>query len=213
MAFEDSELAKALGDIGLNDAIERIEQWRTHGAEVGYVALNVAQGQIASGDFFQCVAEKVKAFDIPRGSLMLEVTESVYLNADIEKIGADFAMLHDIGVLVALDDFGTGYASLTHLKQFPVDLMKIDRSFIRQIGTDAGNTEIARAVINLGRALGIDIVAEGVETRDQAVFLSHNGCSNMQGFLFAQAMPADDVEAFVAGLDRRMLPARKQLAS
>jgi len=213
MAFEDSELAKALGEIGLSDAIKRIQQWRAHGAEVGYVALNVAPGQIASGDFFQQVAETVKANNIPRGSLMLEVTESVYLNSDAEEIGADLAMLHDIGVLVALDDFGTGYASLTHLKQFPVDLMKIDRSFIRQIGTDTGNTAIARAVINLGRALGIDIVAEGVETSDQAVFLSHNGCTNMQGFLFAQAMPADDVEAFVAGLDRDTLPGRKQIAS
>jgi diguanylate cyclase (GGDEF)-like protein len=212
MAFEESELAKALGEIGLSDALRRIDQWRQHGAQVGYVALNVAPGQIAAGDFFQRVAERVKEARIPRGSLMLEVTESVYLNADAEKIGADLAMLHDLGVLIALDDFGTGYASLTHLKQFPVDLMKIDRSFIRQIGTDTGNTAIARAVINLGRALGIDIVAEGVETSDQAVFLTHNGCTNMQGFLFAQAMPADDVEAFVAGLDTRVLPSQKQRA-
>jgi EAL domain-containing protein (putative c-di-GMP-specific phosphodiesterase class I) len=153
--------------------------------------------QIVNGEFFQKVADLVRESGVPPGSLMLEVTESVYLSADAPRIAEDLAMLHDLGVLIALDDFGTGYASLTHLKQFPVDLMKIDRSFIRQIGMDSENTAIARAVINLGRALGIEIVAEGVETSDQAVFLSDNGCDNMQGFLFAHAMPGDDVAEFV----------------
>jgi len=212
-AFEDSELAQALGEIGLNDVIARILEWHAAGIDLGYVALNIASVQIANGEFFERIAEKVREAKLPRGSLMLEVTESVYLNADAAKISADLAMLHELGVLIALDDFGTGYASLTHLKQFPVDLMKIDRSFIRQIGADNENAAIAKAVINLGLALGIDIVAEGVETADQATFLAHNGCEAMQGYLFARAMPADEVAEFASTIDAHQALTDKQMAS
>jgi diguanylate cyclase (GGDEF)-like protein len=212
-AFEDTELAEALGEIGLTNAITRIQEWHAAGVEFGYVALNVSAAQIATGEFLRKVADRVRGVKLPRSSLMLEVTESVYLSTDASQISADLAMLHDLGVSIALDDFGTGYASLTHLKQFPVDLMKIDRSFVRQIGIDSENTAIARAVINLGRALGIDIVAEGVETADQAAFLSDNGCDSMQGYLFAQAMPGGDVAKFVRQLTASRPKSRRRAAS
>jgi diguanylate cyclase (GGDEF)-like protein len=202
IGFEDAQLALQLGEVGLKQLIHRIEEWHAAGVPFGYVAFNVAPGQFANSEFFAHVRKAVSGAGVPRGSVMLEVTESVYLSQYSEKVAAELSALHDIGVRVALDDFGTGYASLTHLKQFPIDIMKIDRSFIRHIGENQDDTAIACAVINLGHALGIDIVAEGVEKREQAQFLSLNGCNTMQGYYFAKAMHPDDVPAFIRSYDR-----------
>jgi EAL domain-containing protein (putative c-di-GMP-specific phosphodiesterase class I) len=105
--------------------------------------------------------------------------------------------LHAAGIRVALDDFGTGYASLTHLKQFPVDEIKIDRSFIRDLERDANDAAIVTAVLQLGRSLGLDVTAEGVETLEQATFLGREGCTNVQGYLYGKPMPADRVPWFL----------------
>ncbi len=201
IAFEDAQLALQLGEVGLKQVIDRIKAWHAGGVPFGYIAFNVAPGQFANSEFFTQVRNAVSSAGVPRGSVMLEVTESVYLSQYSEKIAAELSALHDIGVRVALDDFGTGYASLTHLKQFPIDIMKIDRSFIRHIGENQDDTAIACAVINLGHALGIDIVAEGVEKREQAQFLTLNGCNTMQGYYFAKAMHPDDVPGFVRSFD------------
>jgi diguanylate cyclase (GGDEF)-like protein len=201
IAFEDAQLALQLGEVGLNQVIDRIKTWHAAGVPFGYVAFNVAPGQFANSEFFTQVRSAISSAGVPHGSVMLEVTESVYLSQYSEKIAAELSALHEIGVRVALDDFGTGYASLTHLKQFPIDIMKIDRSFIRHIGENQDDTAIACAVINLGHALGIDIVAEGVEKREQAQFLTLNGCNTMQGYYFAKAMHPDEVPGFVANFD------------
>ncbi len=206
IAFEETELAVLLGEVGLNQAIDRIKTWHDAGIPFGYVAFNIAPGQFTNSEFFAHVRKVVSDPKVPRGSLMLEVTESVYLSQYSEKIAVELSALHDFGVRVALDDFGTGYASLTHLKQFPIDIMKIDRSFIRHIGEDQDDTAIACAVINLGHALGIDIVAEGVEKLEQANFLSVNGCETMQGYYFAKAMHPDEVPGFVAGFESGQAP-------
>ena len=205
IAFEDADLALQLGEIGLNQVAARIKHWHKTGVDFGYVAFNLAPGQFSNTDFFAHVRKVASDPEVPRGSLMLEVTESIYLSQHSEKIAADLSALHEVGVRVALDDFGTGYASLTHLKQFPIDIMKIDRSFIRHIGENQDDTAIACAVINLGHALGIDIVAEGVEKLEQAQFLSLNGCSTMQGYYFAKAMHPDEVPSFVANFDSAQL--------
>lgn len=201
IGFEDAQLALQLGEVGLKQVIDRIKAWHADGVPFGYIAFNVAPGQFANSEFFTQVRTAVSGAGVPRGSVMLEVTESVYLSQYSEKIAAELSALHEIGVRVALDDFGTGYASLTHLKQFPIDIMKIDRSFIRHIGENQDDTAIACAVINLGHALGIDIVAEGVEKREQAQFLTLNGCNTMQGYYFAKAMHPDEVPGFVANFE------------
>jgi diguanylate cyclase (GGDEF)-like protein len=201
IAFEDAQLALQLGEVGLKQVIDRIKTWHADGVAFGYIAFNMAPGQFANQEFFTQIRSAVSSAGVPHGSLMLEVTESVYLSQYSEKIAAELSALHELGVRVALDDFGTGYASLTHLKQFPIDIMKIDRSFIRHIGEDQDDTAIACAVINLGHALGIDIVAEGVEKREQAQFLTMNGCSTMQGYYFAKAMHPDEVPNFLANFD------------
>jgi|GEM_PF-5977195 len=197
VAFEEVDLACQLGDVSLLQVIDRITRWRKERLDFGYISLNVNQAQIASGGFFAQVAEEVRSGVIPADKLVIEVTESVYLSSNPERVSAQLGELHDLGVRIALDDFGTGYASLTHLKQFPIDVLKVDRSFIQRIGVDPDNTAITMAVINLGKALGMDVVAEGVESREQSALLSLCGCHHMQGYYYAKALTADAVAGFI----------------
>lgn len=108
------------------------------------------------------------------------------------------ALLSSHGIRIALDDFGTGYASLSHLKRFPVDVLKIDRSFLKGVGSDADDTAIVGALIGLGQSLGIETVAEGVETRQQAAFVRAHGCCTAQGYLYGAATSSECVPAVVA---------------
>lgn len=133
----------------------------------------------------------------------LEVTEGVFLGRGSHYVARSLAMLSDHGMRIALDDFGTGFASLSHLKRFPVDVLKIDKSFVGGIGLDPDDTAIVLALIGLGQSLGIETVAEGVETAQQACFLQKHGCKVGQGFLFGSAQPAMLVPAVVARLPVR----------
>jgi diguanylate cyclase len=125
-------------------------------------------------------------------SLWLEITESALL-ADARTATEVLVKLHEIGVLLAVDDFGTGYSSLQHLKIFPLDVIKIDRSFVSGLGTDDGDEAIVRAVIGLATALGFTVVAEGVETSRQRKWLLDLGCELAQGYLFARPAPASEI--------------------
>jgi EAL domain-containing protein (putative c-di-GMP-specific phosphodiesterase class I) len=131
---------------------------------------------------------------MPSTRLCVELTETLLFGEHAEQIGATIRDLHSAGVRIALDDFGTGYASLTHLQKFPVDSIKIDQSFVRSIATDPGSQAITSAVLELGRRLGKDVIAEGVETEDHAEILRAAGCRQAQGYLFARPMP---IEALV----------------
>ena len=201
VAFEEVDLAAQLGDVSLLQVIDRIARWKKDRVDFGYISLNVNQAQFASGSFFAQIAEEVRSGVIPADKLIIEVTESVYLSSNPERIAVQLGELHDLGVRIALDDFGTGYASLTHLKQFPIDVLKVDRSFIQRIGVDPDNTAITMAVINLGKALGMDVVAEGVESREQSALLSLCGCNHMQGFYYAKALHSDAVPDYIRDLD------------
>jgi EAL domain-containing protein (putative c-di-GMP-specific phosphodiesterase class I) len=125
--------------------------------------------------------------------LQLEVTESVIMNTgDAMQYIND---LHAIGVELAIDDFGTGYSSLAYLKQLPVQTLKIDRSFIKDISTDANDEAIAIAIIQLGKSMNLAVIAEGVETGEQAAFLLRHGCRRAQGYLYARPMPPEQLLA------------------
>ena len=130
----------------------------------------------------------------------MEVTEGVFLGRGAHHVARALSVLNERGIRIALDDFGTGFASLTHLKQFPVDVLKIDRSFVAGIGTNPDDTAIVRALIGLGQSLGIETVAEGIETRAQAEFVKTHGCDVGQGFLFSTARPADMVPSIITSL-------------
>ncbi len=189
-AFEDTDLAIALGERVLALALCDMRDWLAGGHEFGRISINVSSAEFSRGEYGARVLAALAAAEVSPERLMLEVTETVFLGHGIERVRASLQMLHAAGVLIALDDFGTGYASLTHLKQFPVDIIKIDRSFVSDLERDADDAAIVRAVINLGHSLGIRTVAEGVETSSQAAYLHHHGCDIAQGYLYARALPA-----------------------
>ncbi len=153
--------------------------------------------QFAQGDLARSILDDIARSGVPREHVGVEVTETVLLARLVDRVYAVVGALHGAGIRVALDDFGTGYASLTHLKQFPVDEIKIDRSFVRDLERDANDAAIVTAVLRLGRSLNLAVTAEGVETMEQAAFLRIEGCTNVQGYLYGRPMPAERVPWFL----------------
>ena len=198
-AFEDSALAVMLSDRMVEGVIENIAAWRAAGLPFGHVAINAALAELRRGDFAERLLAKLDQARIPPICIQVEVTESVLLGRGIEHVERTFHDLADNGIKLALDDFGTGFASLTHLKRFPIEIIKIDRSFVRNLQIDAEDGAIVDALIGLGRALKIEVVAEGIETRAQRDFLGALGCTVGQGFLFGGAMPAAEIPGLLRG--------------
>ena len=135
--------------------------------------------------------ERLERAGVPARFFHLEVTETVFLGRGAEYVERALKLLSEAGVSIALDDFGTGYASLRHLKQFPVDVIKIDRTFVQNMETDPDDAAIIEAVLNLGKSLKIEVVAEGIETVSHAVRLQGMNCRYGQGFLFSRAVDFD----------------------
>ena len=202
-AFDDPALAVELSDRMVAGVIADIADWRAAGLPFGHVAINAALAELRRGDFAERLLTKLRDAGIPPACIQIEVTESVLLGRGIDQIEATFRKLADHGIRLALDDFGTGFASLTHLKRFPIEIIKIDQSFIRDLQVDAEDGAIVDALIGLGRALGIEVVAEGIETVAQRDFLRTLGCGIGQGFLFGIASPADGVPALLRDGPRR----------
>ncbi|HEY9214532.1 MAG TPA: EAL domain-containing protein [Ancylobacter sp.] len=199
--FEDPDLAVTIGERVLELVTRDMASWKAAGCDFGHVAINVSSAEFARGELPERVLTALDAVGLPPEVLTVEVTETVFLGRGTEIVRQSLQILNQAGVLIDLDDFGTGYASLTHLKQFPVDRIKIDRSFVHDIEHDIDDAAIVRAVINLGRSLGIKTVAEGVETASQASYLRINGCDFAQGFLYSKAIPASRVPALLRGWD------------
>jgi diguanylate cyclase (GGDEF)-like protein len=194
-AFEDTDLALQLGEVAFERALSQMRAWMDEGVEFGRVAVNISSEQFRTGRLAKDIAEKLAAWNVPADRLTIEVTENVYMGWGVDVVAETVCALHATGVLIALDDFGTGYASLANLRQFPVDRLKIDKSFVQNAEDDA----IVRAVINLGASMGMKVVAEGVERPDQLAALSAYGCDQVQGYHFARPMPAGEVAGFVRG--------------
>jgi diguanylate cyclase (GGDEF)-like protein/PAS domain S-box-containing protein len=208
-AFEDPTLAAEISDRMIDKTVEDIRRWRGQGVEFGHVAVNAAAAEFRRGDFAERLLEILAKASVPTSCLQVEVTETVFLGRGAEFVERALKLLSAEGVKIALDDFGTGYASLSHLKQFPVDYIKIDRSFVHDLASSDGDGAIIKAVINLGRSLGIEIVAEGVETMVQHEMLTDWGCPYGQGYLYRRAVPADQVP----GLLRPQRAAPRRLIS
>jgi EAL domain-containing protein (putative c-di-GMP-specific phosphodiesterase class I) len=170
-----------------------MRDWRLKGISFGHIAVNAGAAEFRRGSFAEMLLAKLRAAEIPTNCFQLEVTETVFLGRGAEYVETALKTLSRAGVQVALDDFGTGYASLSHLKRFPVNILKIDQSFVRDLHRDPDDAAIINAVIQLSRSLGIDVVAEGIETREQHDFLLDSGCAIGQGFLYSEAVPGEDV--------------------
>jgi EAL domain-containing protein (putative c-di-GMP-specific phosphodiesterase class I) len=166
------------------------------------VAVNLSPVQFKNSNLAQSVISALAASGLAPERLELEITESVLLQ-DSEATLAALHKLRSFGVKISMDDFGTGYSSLSYLRSFPFDKIKIDRSFVHELATREDSMAIVRAVTGLGKSLGISIVAEGVETKEQLGLLRTEGCTEVQGFLFSRPRPAQDVEAMLSyGLER-----------
>ena len=186
-AFDDWDVSTAITDRMLAEVLGQMRDWTDRGVDFGHVALNASAADFQRTDFGEFVLEQLRAAGIPTSRFQIEVTESVFLARGADLVERTLRLLSREGVKIALDDFGTGYASLSHLNQFPVDVIKIDRSFVSDIGLEQKHAAIAEAVITLGRKLGMEVVAEGIETPTQATRLVDLGCQYGQGFLFLPA--------------------------
>jgi diguanylate cyclase (GGDEF)-like protein/PAS domain S-box-containing protein len=189
-AFDDIELATALSESMLGRVIRDMRRWLDEEREFGRIAFNLSPAEFSMGNLAERMLGALERAQIPSACFEVEVTETVLLGRDADKVGNALQAFRDAGITIALDDFGTGYASLTHLKTFPVDVIKIDRSFVSNLTAGSGDAAIVNAVIGLGRDLGMDVVAEGIETEAQAEYLRLQGCKHAQGYLFGRPMPA-----------------------
>jgi diguanylate cyclase (GGDEF)-like protein/PAS domain S-box-containing protein len=197
-AFQDMTLAAQISDQMIERVIADMREWIDRDVPFGHVAVNAAAAEFRRGDFAERLLERLHKARVPACAIQLEVTETVFLGRGAECVERALKTLSKAGVKIALDDFGTGYASLSHLKQFPVDIIKIDRSFVRDFKRHPDDVAIIKAVVGLGSSLGIKVVAEGIEEEAQHRFLMQTGCEYGQGFLYGKAMPAKDVPVTLA---------------
>jgi diguanylate cyclase (GGDEF)-like protein/PAS domain S-box-containing protein len=193
LAFDDPELSLLMADQTLVATLFHIRGWLDDGLDPGRIGINLSTPQFRQPDLVGRMLDAIAEAGVPPHHIDIEVTEGVLLSGDTRRIEATLQNLQSTGIRILLDDFGTGYASLTQLKNLPVDEIKIDRSFIADLGTCATSSVIVRGLIDIGRGLSLDVVAEGVETESQRDHLLRMGCSNAQGYLYSRPVPAERV--------------------
>jgi len=199
LVAEKIGLLEAIGGWVLRTACQQVQEWRHKGylAPDAHLAVNVSFWQLKNTiDFRNSVEEILHETGFNPQSLEIELTEQTLLD-DFENISYTLKKLHGTGISIAIDDFGTGYSSLRSLTTLPIDTVKIDLTFVAEIGKDSRSESIIRTIIDLGRNLNLQVVAEGVETEEQEIFLRNQKCGIMQGNYFCPPQPADDVERFL----------------
>jgi EAL domain-containing protein (putative c-di-GMP-specific phosphodiesterase class I) len=167
-------------------------EWHSNGFSSLRMAINLSSRQFSSSDLVEKITHILERCELSASHLELEITESL-LMAHVGKEQQLFETLAALGVRLAIDDFGTGYSSLSYLRRFPIDTLKIDRSFVIDIPEDADNAAITEAIVRLGQSLRLDLVAEGVETKEQLEYLGSIGCKKIQGFFFSRPLPAEEM--------------------
>ena len=194
---EESGLIMPLGEWVLQTACEQLAAWgKRPETEKLSIAINVSMRQFRHPEFVEQVLGMIAQTGIRAHRLKLELTESL-LATGLEITIAKMGRLKDAGVTLSIDDFGIGYSALFYLKYLPLDQLKIDRAFVKDVLTDPNDAAIARTIIGLAQSLGLGVVAEGVETEEQRAFLAKHGCDCYQGWLFCKALPIDKLEAFM----------------
>jgi EAL domain-containing protein (putative c-di-GMP-specific phosphodiesterase class I) len=204
---EDTGMIVPIGAWVLDEACRQLAAWRADEATCGSLrmSVNLSARQFGDPGLVGTVAGALARAEIEPGDLWLEITESVLMeeaDATVETLRA----LKRLGVRIAVDDFGTGYSSLSYLKRFPVDELKIDRSFVDGLGHDSEDQAIATAVVGLGRALGLGVLAEGVETQAQLNEVRRLGCNSVQGYFLGRPQAPEDLPAAILEAQRRREP-------
>jgi EAL domain-containing protein (putative c-di-GMP-specific phosphodiesterase class I) len=189
---EETGLIVPLGEWVLGEACRQVREWMDHGLKPGVVSVNLSARQFRQEGLVRTVSRVLEETRLDPSQLEFELTESMVMH-NVEAAITTLQGLKSLGVGLSVDDFGTGYSSLSYLRQLPVDTLKIDRSFVRAIGAGANADDgvIAQAVISLGHALNLRVIAEGVETDPQLRFLKQHGCDEVQGFFFGEPVPPE----------------------
>jgi EAL domain-containing protein (putative c-di-GMP-specific phosphodiesterase class I) len=193
---EETGLIVQIGEWVLKTACDQSRSWREQGIPAVRVAVNLSARQFSQKTLVSDVARTLAQSGLTPDCLELEITESLVMH-NPEGAAETLHKLKAMGITLSIDDFGTGYSSLAYLKRFPIDCVKIDRSFIKDIPTEADDMAITKGVIALGHSLRLKVVAEGVETVEQQDFLRSNDCDEMQGYLFSKPLPAEEVTALL----------------
>jgi diguanylate cyclase (GGDEF)-like protein/PAS domain S-box-containing protein len=193
---EQQRLMLPIGQWVLREAARAATLWQQQGLQVGPVAVNLSNVQFQSGGFVEAVATLLAEEGTQGAWIEFELTERMLMD-DLPGVQRRLRQLSALGILISVDDFGTGYSSLGHLKELPIDKMKIDRSFVHDLPTDSDSAAIACAIIQMARSLGITVMAEGVETEAQCKFLANQGCHELQGDLISKPLSAADLKAWV----------------
>jgi diguanylate cyclase (GGDEF)-like protein/PAS domain S-box-containing protein len=199
---EESALIAQLSDFVLEAALAQCASWRRQGLGDLRVAVNLSGAHFMRCDMAEWVSGHLARSGVPPRLLELEITEGLLMR-DVEQTTGALAALKALGTRLAVDDFGTGYSSLAYLKRFTVDALKIDRSFVKDLTTDSGDAAICSALIAMSHRLGLEVVAEGIETGAQLAYLREQGCDIGQGFYLGKPMPADETTRYLQQLRRR----------
>jgi EAL domain-containing protein (putative c-di-GMP-specific phosphodiesterase class I) len=189
---EHTGLIHTIGGWVLRTACEQVQQWNQQGLGPLRLAVNLSPLQFADDNLESEIRKALELSGLDPHSLELEITESAVMH-NMEQATAAMRALKEQGVKLAIDDFGTGYSSLSNLQHFPLDRIKIDQSFTREIHNNEDVREITATIITMAKQLKLDIIAEGVETESQAMILGENGCNELQGYYFSHPLPAKDI--------------------
>ena len=193
---EETGLIAPIGEWVLREACRQLQRWRTAGHTALAMAVNLSARQFEAQDLPALVRQVLQETGLPAACLELELTETALMH-NAELMRSSLLQLKDIGVDLALDDFGTGYSSLSHLRRFPIDTIKIDRSFITDVVSSEENSSIVRAIVVMARSLGVITVAEGVENAEQLRFLTSLACQRLQGYYLGRPVPAAELEGLL----------------
>jgi EAL domain-containing protein (putative c-di-GMP-specific phosphodiesterase class I)/ActR/RegA family two-component response regulator len=202
---EESGIILPIGEWVLREACRQAAYWQSEGLPALTVAVNLSARQCRQENIVEIIAQALQDAALEPKWLQIEVTESMVMQ-NLDTAESVLRRIKALGVTLAMDDFGTGYSSLGYLKQFPFDCLKIDRSFVQNITTEPDDALIASAVIAMAHSLHLYVVAEGVESESQMLYLRNQHCDQLQGYLFARPLPADDFRAFVKSAARLPLP-------
>ncbi len=193
---EESGLIVPVGNWVLREVCRQGQEWRNRGITVDRIAINVSPLQFMRMDFSRQVRQVIAELGADPANLEIEMTETTVMR-NLEEVARQMRDLAELGVQFSVDDFGTGYSSLRHLHQLPIQTLKIDRSFVERVCEPNGTSSLVQAILSLAHDLGLQVVAEGVENREQMDTLIRMRCDVMQGYLFARPQPADGIPALV----------------
>jgi EAL domain-containing protein (putative c-di-GMP-specific phosphodiesterase class I) len=202
--LEETGTITAVGAWVLAEACRQGAAWHAAGHRLG-IAVNVSGRQLDDDELLDHVQSALDDSGLDPTALTIEITETTLMR-NAEETARRLLAIKQLGVRIAIDDFGTGYSSLAHLQRFPVDALKIDRSFIAQLGEGADGEILLRSLVQLGKALAIETLAEGIECPHELSLIREEHCDSGQGFLFARPLDVDAVEAFLGGWDQAAVP-------